>query len=95
MDYGRLIRFHRESRADLTVAVHPVSAADASRYGILKTNDEGRITSFREKPQDTDVLEGLRSRRSSERPYLASMGIYVFRMDILDRLLEENRGGTT
>jgi glucose-1-phosphate adenylyltransferase len=92
MDYGRYIRFHRESRADLTVAVHPVSKVDAPRYGILKTNDEGRITSFREKPQDTDALEGLKSRRRSERPYLASMGIYVFRIDVLSRLLEESKG---
>jgi glucose-1-phosphate adenylyltransferase len=92
MDYGRFIRFHRESRADLTIAVHPVSTVDAPRYGILKTNDEGRITSFREKPQDADVMEDLKSRRRTERPYLASMGIYVFRTDVLSRLLEDNTG---
>jgi glucose-1-phosphate adenylyltransferase len=92
MDYGRFIRFHRESRADLTIAVYPVSRMDALRYGILKTNDEGRIATFREKPQDTDVLADLKSRRRSERPYLASMGIYVFRMDVLNRLLDENSG---
>jgi len=91
MDYSQFIRFHRESQADVTVAVLPVSAADALRYGILQTNDEGRIIAFREKPQEAEVLEGLESRHGDERPYLASMGIYVFRMDVLVRLLEEVR----
>jgi glucose-1-phosphate adenylyltransferase len=92
MDYSQFIRFHRESRADVTVAVLPVSAADALRYGILHTNDEGRIVAFREKPQGADALEGLESRHGDERPYLASMGVYVFRMDVLVRLLEETSG---
>jgi glucose-1-phosphate adenylyltransferase len=92
MDYGQFVRFHRESRADVTIAVLPVSAADASRFGILHTNDEGRIVAFREKPQGADELEGLESRHGDERRYLASMGIYVFRMDVLVRLLGECSG---
>jgi len=89
MDYSQFIRLHRESRADVTIAVLPVSAADAPRFGILHTNDEGRIIAFREKPQGAEALEGLESRHGDERPYLASMGVYVFRMDVLVRLLEE------
>jgi glucose-1-phosphate adenylyltransferase len=92
MDYEKFVRFHREKRADLTVAVLPVSAVDAPRFGILKSNEEGRITAFREKPQDADVLQNLKSRRGTERPYMASMGFYVFRMDVLVRLLEESEG---
>lgn len=92
MDYSQFIRFHRESRADVTVAVLPVLAADAIRFGILKTNDEGRIVAFREKPHGAEQLEGLESRHGDERPYLASMGIYAFRMDMLVRLLEESSG---
>jgi glucose-1-phosphate adenylyltransferase len=92
MDYSQFIRFHRESRADVTIAVLPVSAADAPRYGILQTNDEGRIVAFREKPDGAEALEGLESRHGDERPYLASMGIYIFRMDVLIRLLEEVSG---
>ncbi len=92
MDYGQFVRFHRESRADVTVAVLPVSAADAPRYGILQTSDEGRIVAFREKPQGAEELAGLESRHGDERPYLASMGIYVFRMDVLVRLLQESSG---
>jgi glucose-1-phosphate adenylyltransferase len=92
MDYSHFIRFHRESRADVTIAVLPVSAADAPRFGILQTNDEGRIVAFREKPQGAEALEGLESRHGDERPYLASMGVYVFRMDVLVRLLEKSNG---
>jgi glucose-1-phosphate adenylyltransferase len=92
MDYSQFISFHRESRADVTVAALPVSAADTLRYGILHTNDEGRIVAFREKPQGAEALEGLESRHGDERPYLASMGVYVFRMDVLVRLLEESSG---
>lgn len=92
MDYSQFINFHRQSRADVTIAVLPVSAKDAPRYGILKTNGEGRIVAFCEKPQGAEQLEGLESRPGDERPYLASMGIYVFRMDVLVRLLEEIKG---
>jgi glucose-1-phosphate adenylyltransferase len=92
MDYERLVHFHREKRADLTIAVRPVTAVDAPRFGILKTNKEARITAFREKPRDASELEDLSSRRHTERPYLASMGFYVFRMDALVRLLEECAG---
>jgi len=92
MDYSQFVDFHREKRADLTIAVLPVSAADAPRYGILQINDDGRILAFREKPQGPEELEGLESRHEDERPYLASMGIYVFRIDVLVRLLNEISG---
>jgi glucose-1-phosphate adenylyltransferase len=90
MDYSEFIGFHRESRADVTIAVLPISAEEASRFGILQTNDEGRIVTFREKPEGVEELEGLESRHGDERAFLASMGIYVFRMDVLIQLLEES-----
>jgi glucose-1-phosphate adenylyltransferase len=90
MDYAKFVDLHREARADATIAVIPVGAEDAPRYGILRSNEEGRITTFREKPP-ADQLEGLES-RSDEKPYLASMGIYVFRMDVLIQLLEGVEG---
>ena len=92
MDYSEFVAYHRQSRADVTIAVLPVSAQDAPRFGILKTNGEGRIVAFEEKPKDPVVLEGMISRRGSEKPFLASMGIYVFRLDVLTRLLEEVPG---
>lgn len=92
MDYGEFIQFHRDSRADVTIAVLPVSAEDAPRYGILKTDSDGRIITFYEKPQSEEELAGLESRPGSERPYMGSMGIYVFRLDVLTRLLAEVSG---
>jgi glucose-1-phosphate adenylyltransferase len=89
MDYANFVDFHREKRADVTIAVQPVSGADASRFGILKTNEDERITSFHEKP-DPDELEGLESVAESDRPYLASMGVYIFRADVLRDLLAES-----
>lgn len=92
MDYRRFLEHHRETRADVTIGVLPVSAAEASRYGILKIDEKTRITAFREKPKTPEELEGLESRPGTERPYLASMGIYFFRRDVLFRLLEEVGG---
>jgi glucose-1-phosphate adenylyltransferase len=92
MDYDELIRFHRERSADLTVAVIPVSIEDAPRFGILKTDEDGRITAFQEKPRDPEALARLESRPGRSKPYLASMGLYLFRMDVMTRLLEEDGG---
>jgi glucose-1-phosphate adenylyltransferase len=80
MDYSKFINFHREKRADLTLAALPIVAEDALRYGILKANEEGRVLAFHEKPHGAEALEALANRHTGERPYLASMGIYVFRM---------------
>jgi len=92
MDYGPFLDLHQESRADVTIAVYPVSAADAPRLGILKANGQGRIVAFREKPHTAEEMAGLESHPAGERPYLASMGIYVFRVDVLARLLEQHPG---
>ncbi|MEE9616493.1 MAG: glucose-1-phosphate adenylyltransferase, partial [Anaerolineae bacterium] len=89
MDYAEFVELHREKRADVTIAVQPVTCADAPRFGILKTDDEGRITSFHEKPRH-DELDGLESIPDSDKPYLASMGIYLFRTDMLRQVLEES-----
>ena len=89
MDYERFVELHRDKRADVTVAVQPVASADTSRLGILKTDEDGRITDFREKPPP-DELEGLESLSDSDKPFLASMGIYIFRSDVLREILEES-----
>ncbi len=89
MDYSQFIGLHRARRADLTIAVKPVTREDAPRFGILKTDEEGRVVAFREKPAPEE-LDGLESATGSERPFLASMGIYVFRQDVLRRVLAES-----
>lgn len=90
MDYGEMVRFHGENQADITVAVQPVSADDASRFGILKRNEAGLITDFVEKPKDPKVLKKFVSRDDPERPYLGSMGNYFFKTDVLLDLLESS-----
>lgn len=86
MDYRRFVELHRAERADVTIAVQPVTAEAATRFGILKTDSEGRITSFHEKPA-LDELDGLASAAGTDRPYMASMGIYIFRADVLQTVL--------
>ena len=88
MDYGEFIEFHRERRADVTIAAQPVALTEAFRFGILKTDEDDRILSFYEKPEQ-DELEGLEC-IPGDRPCLASMGIYIFRADVLREALLES-----
>ncbi len=88
MDYAPLAEFHWEKDADITVVVQPVSRQDASRLGILKSDPDGRITDFIEKPKDPDLLAKFASRRDPECPYLGSMGVYLFKTSILMELLD-------
>lgn len=87
MDYKAMARFHWEKNADITVAVQPVRARDAGRYGILKRDENVRIVDFAEKPTDPAVLTEMVSRDDPERPYLGSMGIYLFKAPILFEML--------
>jgi glucose-1-phosphate adenylyltransferase len=90
MDYSRLAEFHWEHGADITVAVQPVRREDAPSLGILKRGQDDRITDFVEKPKDPATLSMLVSRADEQRPFLCSMGIYLFKTDILIKLLTEN-----
>ena len=77
MDYAAMLRFHKEMNADLTVAVRPVPMEEASRFGIMNTHEDGAIYEFEEKPKQP---------KSNK----ASMGIYIFKWDILKKFLEED-----
>ena len=77
MDYQPMLREHSQSGADLTVAVRRVNPHETHRYGIVTLGADDRIIEFREKP-----------RRSRET--LASMGIYIFRKDVLVDTLQNN-----
>lgn len=87
MDYAAMARFHWEHNADITVAVQPVAKDEANRFGILKRNSSFRLTEFAEKPRDPKLLDELASRDDPEKPFLGSMGIYLFRTDVLFDLL--------
>jgi glucose-1-phosphate adenylyltransferase len=91
MDYEELAKFHWQSGAQITVCVQPAPASEASRLGILKRNEEGRITDFVEKPRDPEVLERFVSRNDPVKPYLGSMGIYLFDTEVLIEVLENSQ----
>lgn len=77
MDYDPMIAFHTDQRADLTIATLKVTLEEASRFGIVATTDDYRVTAFAEKPKEPPGT-------------LASMGIYVFNLAVLDRYLLED-----
>jgi glucose-1-phosphate adenylyltransferase len=99
MDYRKFLERHFETNADVTVSVIPCSKDAAEEFGLLKTDSKGRITEFKEKPKGEALEEmrvdttdfGLSSEEASARPFLASMGIYVFKYDLLERLLAEDK----
>ena len=82
MDYGKFVQYHKITNADITIAVQPVEEELATGLGILKRNSEGEITNFHEKPEPNELKE-LESIPDSDKPYMASMGIYVFTTDLL------------
>lgn len=92
MDYEKLAEFHEESGADVTVAVLPVSREDATGFGILKLDDDNKIVEFEEKPKEAALLDKLVSNDNPDKPYMASMGIYLFRTSVLFDLLDSNSG---
>ncbi len=98
MDFREVLENHKKSKANLTVATIPVTAEDATGFGIMKTDKQGMIDSFVEKPS-ADELEKWSSdtgeeMKSKGKNYLASMGIYVFNKKDLIRLFEENPDAT-
>lgn len=98
MDYRKFLQRHTETNADLTVAVIPTRAELATGFGLLKTDETGRIVEFKEKPpaEELEAMRvdttrfGLSAEESEHRPYLASMGIYIFRKEVLRDLLADN-----
>jgi glucose-1-phosphate adenylyltransferase len=98
MDYRQFLQRHHESNADVTVSVIPCESRAASEFGLLKTDEHGRIVEFKEKPKGDELLSmqvdtttlGLDANEAKRRPYLASMGIYVFKYDRMEQLLSED-----
>jgi len=87
MDYREMAEFHWEKKADITVAVQPVARSEASRFGILKREADGHISDFVEKPTDPDIQKKFISRADEARPFLGSMGIYLFNNSVLFDML--------
>ncbi|BDA43485.1 Glucose-1-phosphate adenylyltransferase [Coccomyxa sp. Obi] len=92
MDYGALLRTHREYNADITIATHPVGWKQASLRGITRVDNDGFLREFEEKPSKDRLrsLEGVSKNATEEDPFEASMGIYMFKREVLERLLLQN-----
>jgi glucose-1-phosphate adenylyltransferase len=102
MDYGRLLDAHVDQDADITVAALPVTPHDATSMGLFLFDREGHIVAFEEKPavERLSQLGGsvppgnyfYNRVHNEEKPFIASMGIYVFSRDVLLDLLEHTEG---
>jgi len=99
MDYRHVLRQHLETSADLTVGTIPVNRTAAPGFGIMHTDEKRKIIEFVEKPKDPEVLNSLRIPpdllRSIGQPadadlYQASMGIYVFKREVLKECLDND-----
>uniref|UniRef100_A0A7N0V4P6 Glucose-1-phosphate adenylyltransferase n=1 Tax=Kalanchoe fedtschenkoi TaxID=63787 RepID=A0A7N0V4P6_KALFE len=96
MDYMDFVQKHVDTNADITVSCVPMDDSRASDYGLMKIDDTGRIIQFAEKPKGPDLkamrvdtsLLGLSEHDSMLYPYIASMGVYVFKTDVLLNLLK-------
>lgn len=82
MDYNKMLDYHKQTKADCTIAVLEVPAEETHRFGIMTTDKKGRITRFEEKPKQTDSR-------------LASMGIYIFTWEKLRHYLEADEQDKT
>tara|TARA_Y100001968_G_scaffold278767_1_gene274275 strand:+ start:1637 stop:2953 length:1317 start_codon:yes stop_codon:yes gene_type:complete len=102
MDYSLFVEHHRSNCADLTVAALPVDSQQAEGFGLMRTNQDGLIKEFREKPTGDSLKAmavdtsrfGLTNDSAANRPYLASMGIYVFSRSTLFDLLNKHPSHT-
>jgi len=94
MDFRKMLEHHISSGSDITVAALPVDKESAPRLGLLRVDAQRRITEFVEKPKDPKVLAGLTGGDGmpAGRPYLASMGIYIFRRETLRECLSATQG---
>lgn len=89
MNYKEMAKYHWENNADITVAVQPVARDEASRFGILKRESDGKISDFIEKPKEPETQNKYVSREDAQRPFLGSMGIYMFNTKVLIDMLKD------
>lgn len=88
MDYREMAAYHLEKDADATISVQPVSRENAPSLGLLKQDEHGRILDFVEKPKDKETQDKFISGDDPQKPFLGSMGIYIFKTQVLIDLLK-------
>jgi glucose-1-phosphate adenylyltransferase len=97
MDYSEMVEAHVDRQADVTIAAQPMDADDATGMGIFRFDRGGQIVAFEEKPQPERLQEIGRSipagsifaGHNDERPFIASMGVYLFSRDVLLEMLND------
>lgn len=99
MNYREFFKYHLEREADITIAVKPIHEEEAHKFGILNADSNGRITEFYEKPEKKELLDTFRVEEvlfenfgieSQNRKHIASMGIYIFKKQVLFDILNNN-----
>jgi len=96
IDLRDFMRYHLEKKADITIAVKPIAREHAGEFGILQIDEQRRVVRFVEKPREQAQLDTLFTPDSylgipeKDLNYIASMGIYIFKKDVLIDLLEHN-----
>ncbi|MBP7460014.1 MAG: glucose-1-phosphate adenylyltransferase [Candidatus Delongbacteria bacterium] len=87
MNFNEVLDYHKKKHADITVCTLPVIPDEAPQFGIMQLNKNSEIVNFMEKPTPENLPELTSFPSSFEKPYLASMGIYLFRYEILEEIL--------
>ena len=82
MDYSRMLEYHKETKAEVTLATLPIAPEESSRFGVVEVGKAGEILSFQEKPTQTSFRSPFNSNAVD-----ASMGIYIFNTDVLLKAL--------
>lgn len=98
MNYNYILDFIKETDADIVVSTVPVNRSDATGFGIMRIDEDAKIVEFCEKPSDEAILDKLKLTEkqklmlnideSSEKQYLGSMGVYIFKKNVLYDLLK-------
>ncbi|GHS95047.1 glucose-1-phosphate adenylyltransferase [Planctomycetales bacterium] len=103
MNYREFAKVHADAKADFSIAVQPVTRKEAPELGLLKTDASGRIVQFAEKPKTAEELDamtvdttvfGLTAEQAKERPFLASMGIYLGERAVMSAMLGNDTSKT-
>ncbi len=89
MDFRSMLDFHVSKQADITISTIPVEKERAGSFGIMRTDESERITQFKEKPEE-EALDSLALKTKDGEKFLASMGIYLFNYELLEKILLES-----
>lgn len=99
MDYAKFFEYHLKKKADVTISVKPIFSQEAAEFGVLKSDKNGWITDFYEKPKTDELLKKFQIEKEAfddfninpeGRTHVASMGIYIFKKKVLFDLLQES-----